>query len=192
MTIFICGVPRTGKTTLSKMLKEKVSNSNLIVTEAIRNGFQKIDEIHLKEWGTKTSEQRQTIFPIFVKEFLDWNEKFSSSTTILDCGLIELKQIEKLVDEKDIVICLGFGGRENEEIFSYIRQYEKENDYTKTYANETLTKFWGDLSTTDKDNFNFCKSKNIEYFDTTVNRDKVQMKIVKYITDKICCENKDY
>ena len=114
MTIFICGVPRTGKTTLSKILKENIHNSNLIVTEAIRNGFQKIDNDNARDWGTKTSKLRKEIFPVFVKEFLEWNEKFSTNITILDCALIDLKQIVSLANKNDIIICLGFGGRENE------------------------------------------------------------------------------
>ncbi len=181
MTIFICGLPRTGKTTLAKMLKARIDNSNLIVTESIRNGFQKIDKEHSKDWGTKSSKLRQAVFPLFVKEFLDWNEKFSSNITILDCALISLQQIEKLANKDDIIVCLGFGGRENNEIFLHIRQYEHNDDYTKTYSNDYLLKLWGDLSTLDKCNYDFCNKKGIKYFDTSLNRRKVQLEITKYI-----------
>ena len=36
MKIFICGVPRSGKSTMAKLLKTQIENSNLIVTEAIK------------------------------------------------------------------------------------------------------------------------------------------------------------
>ena len=38
-SIYICGIPRSGKTTLTKKIKEKYPNYNLFSFEAIRNAF---------------------------------------------------------------------------------------------------------------------------------------------------------
>lgn len=91
MTIFICGLPRTGKTTFSKKLKTVLKNFNIIVSEAIRNGFQKMNNDSARDWGLKNSYARKILFPIYVKEFLEWNEKFSGFETIFDCALLSLE-----------------------------------------------------------------------------------------------------
>ncbi len=185
MTIYICGVPRAGKTTLAKKLKEKINNSNLIVSEAIRNAFQKIDVVNATKWGQKNSSLRQKVFPEFIKEFLNWNEKFSNNINILDCSLISLENIISLADKKDIIICLGFGGKENKYILDVIRKYENENDYTKNLSNEYLLKLWGDLSTIDIENQKICAQFNVKYFDTSKFRQKFQDKIIDYVINNL-------
>lgn len=51
MKILICGVPKSGKTTLCKQIGKEFPSFNIISGEALRNGFQKMDSIHYKEWG---------------------------------------------------------------------------------------------------------------------------------------------
>lgn len=184
MKIFICGVPRAGKSTLAKFLKTQIENSNLIVTEAIRNGFQAIDEEHAYDWGRRQSDLRQKVFPKYVKAFLDWNEKFSETITILDCALIELDKVLQIKDKDDIVICIGFGGKGLQEIFKIIRKFEKQDDYTTQFSNQKLQAIWGDISQIDNNNIEFCAKNKIKYFDTS-NRSVVQHKILNYIQKQI-------
>ena len=167
MAIWVCGVPRAGKTTFCKKLKKENPNFTIIVSEAIRNAFQKMDKSHYKEWGIKTSKQRQNDFPIFFKEFVEWNEKFSGCETIVDCALIDLEKVFEIADKKDKIICFGFGGKSVEEILKIIRKREKEEDYTKNYSDLQLLKFWGDISIQDKKNLEFSKLKSIKYVDNS-------------------------
>ena len=178
--IIICGLARTGKSTLAKRLKSVLPSFNLIVSEALRNGFQKIDEQHAKDWGNKNSQLRQEIFPAFAREFISWNEKFSKCNTIFDCALLNIKQVIDFAKDEDIVLCLGFGGRSNDEILDIIRSYEQNNDYTKNYNNETLIKLWGDISAIDKENLALCNKNNIKYFDTSNDRDNCFKTIIEY------------
>lgn len=177
MILYLCGVPRSGKTTTSQELHKKIENSSLIVSEAVRNGFQKIDPNPLNPWGKQTSHERQNLFPLFVKEFLEWNEKFSNSTIIFDCALIPIETIFKNKRTDDKVICLGFGGLENQEILKLVRQHE-EGQYTTEFSNVKLLKIWGDISKQDKENFEFCKEHNIPYFNTSKNREDVIKKVL--------------
>ena len=172
MTIFICGLPRTGKTTFSKKLKTLLKNSNIIVSEALRNALQKIDSNNANNWGLKNSDIRRTLFPSFAKEFIYWNEKFSCCDTIFDCALLNIEQVLSIADKNDMIICFGFGGRTNNEIFKIIKKYEHANDYTKQFTCEKLMKFWGDVSLQDKENIDICKRHNIIYLDTSIDRDK--------------------
>lgn len=185
MIIYVCGLQRTGKTTFAKKLKNKLKNSNVISCEALRNAFQKIDNEHYVEWGTKTSEQRQDVFPKFVKEFLLWNENFSSNITILDCALIDPPKVKDMLEKNDFMIVFGFGGKNNEEIFSCIKSFENSKDYTTNISKEKLLKIWGDLSLRDQQNIEFCKENNIKYFNAFSNRNKVQSVAIKYVLKMI-------
>lgn len=178
MNIFICGVPRSGKTTLAKKLKKELSDYNLIVSESIRNGFQKMDEENYKEWGNKNSLERKEKFPKFLFEFLKWNSVFSNCNNIVDLALIDLETVIDNKEDKDIIICLGFGGVSYKECFSFIRKREKEDDYTFKMSEEKLKMIWGDISFIDNENIKLCKEYNIRYFDV-INDDCSIEKIIK-------------
>lgn len=183
MKIIICGEPKTGKTTLCKELKKKMPDCNLIVSEAIRNGFQKMDSAHSKLWGTKTSRQRTEDFPAFLKEFLEWNEEFTQNNSIVDLALLGVKDVGKVANEEDIVICLGFGAKTNEQIFEIIRHYEGDSDYTKTLSNEKLLSLWGDVAKQDLFNKQFCEKNGYFYINTSSNREKLVNKVISLIDE---------
>ena len=181
MNIYICGVPKCGKTTLARNLKKELSDYNLIVSESIRNGFQKMDAEHYKEWGNKNSELRKENFPIFVFEFLKWNTHFSGCNNIVDLALIDINTVIENKNEDDIVICLGFGlNKSNEEILTFIRNRENDNDYTKEYSDDKLLAIWGNISDIDKNNIKVCNENSIRYFDV-INEFDIDKEILKEI-----------
>lgn len=165
MNIFICGIPRSGKTTLSRKLKKELVDYNVIVSESVRNGFQKMEEEHYKEWGSKDSLQRKEKFPKFLFEFLKWNTHFSKCNNIVDLALVDLKTVIDNKQEEDIIVCLGFGGANYKEILKFIRKREKEEDYTFKMSDDHLMKVWGDIESCDKENMTLCKEYGIKYFD---------------------------
>ncbi len=185
MTIFICGLPRTGKSTVAKLIHNKLPQASLFVTEALRNALQKIDDTHAKDWGRKNSQLRQEVFPVFVKEMLVWNNKLLGAISVLDCALLSVQQVISIAEPNDIVVCLGFGGKTRDEIFDIIREYEQPTDYTATIDNEHLTKLWGNVADEDASNIKICANRDIKYFDTSANRDKVQQQIVQYVLTRV-------
>ena len=186
MNVFICGVPRSGKTTLSKLLKKELKDFNIIISESVRNGFQKMDRENYKEWGNKHSIQRREKFPEFLFEFLKWNSFFSECNNIVDLALIDLKTVLLNKGDEDLVVCLGFGkDKLNEEIFSFIRERENESDYTRRFSDEELVGIWGNICDIDKNNIKVCEDNNIKYFDVFKNED-----MIGYILDKLNIEIK--
>jgi len=182
VNIYICGLPRTGKTTLAKKIKAILPNMNLFVSEAIRNGFQKIEEVN--EWGNKNSKKRQVDFPMFLKEFLDWNKKFTECDNIVDLALISIEKTYEIANENDIILCLGFGNKTNSEILEIIRMFEKDKDYTKNINDQNLLKLWGDVAIIDKTNNEFCLEHDILYFDTT-DREESLNNIVEIVKERL-------
>ena len=166
MSIWICGVPRSGKTTFCKTLAQQ-NRVTIISTEALRNGFQKMDAENFIAWGMGKSEKRQKDFPVFLFEFVKWNEFFSRQECIVDCALIELEKVYKFANTEDKIICFGFGGKSVIDILAFIRKREKSDDYTKNLSDEKLLKIWGDVSKIDNENLVFCKEHNIKYIDCT-------------------------
>lgn len=181
MVIYICGVPRSGKTSLARLLNLNLENSSLIVSEAVRNAFQKIDEKNATEWGSKSSAMRKQVFPAFIKEFAEWNSKFSQGNIILDCALIDIATIYSMAGKSDKIICLGFDGKSKEEIFSLIREKESSTDYTHNLSNEKLTSLWGEVDEIDSFNKSFCLANGIDYYDTSKDRESVLNKIINNI-----------
>ena len=59
--IYIIGVPRSGKTTLAKLIKERFNNVNQVSFEALRNGF--IKTFPELDMGNRNSEARANILP---------------------------------------------------------------------------------------------------------------------------------
>ncbi len=180
MIIYLCGVPRAGKTTTAKKLNKALPYSNIIVSEAVRNGFQKIYPQEAKAWGNKTSSQRTLLFPAFLQEFASWNESFTDTATIVDCALVDVQTILDTKREQDIVICLGWGGKDTSDILALIHQHEGDS-YTKQVPDEKLLTLWGDIGSIDKQNIVICKNNNIKYYDTSIDRERVINLIIKNI-----------
>lgn len=50
---------------------------------------------------------------------------FSKCNNIVDLALDDLKTVIENKNEDDIIVCLGFGGVSEKEVFSFIRKREK-------------------------------------------------------------------
>lgn len=87
--ICIVGIPRSGKSTLSKIIKSKYPEMNMISFEAIRNGFIKSQpELNMEN---RNSLARQEILPEFLVEFTYWNQIITSYGSIVEGSFQALK-----------------------------------------------------------------------------------------------------
>ena len=71
--IYIIGVPRSGKTTLANLIKEKYPYYNQFVFEAVRNGF--IETQPNLKMDNKNGDARNTILPKHLVVFATWNNR---------------------------------------------------------------------------------------------------------------------
>lgn len=182
--IYILGVPRSGKTTFSILLKEELENYSLLSLDAIRNAFHySLPEL---EMINRQSYSRKYILPRFVAELVHWNHDISKNACIVEGGLINLEDIIGQVRSDDIVICFGHGSHPLEEVVEKIKEFDTKEDYTYGWSKEKLMNHYYDLCDTDLENRKICLQKKYYYIDTFENRDEIFSKLLKEI--KKCCK----
>jgi len=181
--IYIVGVPRSGKSTLSRLIKEHYPIYNQISFEAIRNAF--IDSQPELNMENRTSNARKDILPRHIVTFSSWNNKILLSPSLVEGSFCSIEELLKLTDEDDLIICLGLGCRNIDEIIDGIKKNDSEEDYTRTWTFEKLKNHFYDIELNDKLNYDFCKKNNISYYDTYLDRDKVFDKILSDIRNII-------
>ena len=179
--LYIVGIPRAGKSTLSKLIKDKYPIYNQFSFEAIRNGF--IESQPELDMGNRKSDARRNILPKHFITFARWNKKILSCPSLIEGDFCSIKELFDLVDENDAIICLGLGCRTIEEIIEGIRKNDKLNDYTNDWTNEQIYKHFYDIEEKDKYNYEFCKKNNIKYYDTYENRKELFEQIIEDINN---------
>lgn len=158
--IYIVGVPRTGKSTLSKLIKEKYPIYNQLSFEAIRNGF--IESQPELNMGNRNSEARKNILPKYITTFASWNNKILSAPTLIEGDFCSVETLSNILDENDLIICLGFSKRNIDEIIKGIRENDTEIDYTKNWNDKKIKKHFYDI--VENDNRPVRKLKVVEIF----------------------------
>lgn len=177
--IYIIGIPRSGKSTLAKMIKEKYPVYNQISFEAIRNGFVETQpELNMQN---KNSVARSTIMPKYIVTLASWNNKISNSPSLVEGSFCDVEKLYNLIDDNDLIICLGLGCRTLDEIIDGIIEIDDETEYTKEWNRDKIRKHFNNIVDDDKINYNYCKKNNIIYYDTYKNRKNVFCEILKYI-----------
>ena len=177
--IYIIGVPRSGKSTLSKLIKEKYPIYNQISFETIRNGF--IESQPELNMGNRNSEARRQILPKYIITFAEWNNRILSYPTLIEGDFCSIEELVKLIKSEDLIICLGLGRRNMEEIINGIRKNDTSSDYTNKWTDGQIEKHFHDIIKKDSINYNYCLKNNIKYYDTYTNRNEVFDQILSNI-----------
>ena len=177
--IFIIGVPRSGKSTLSKLIKRNYPIYNQLSFEAIRNGF--IETQPELNMGNRTSDARRTILPKHIVTEAHWSNNILSCPSLVEGDFCTIEELNNLIDENDIIICLGFGCRSIEEIIRSVKKNDTSDDYTKDWSDEKMKKHFYNLVDKDKENYDYCIKNNINYYDTYDNRNLIFEKIIEEI-----------
>lgn len=173
--IYIVGAPRSGKSTLARMISAKQPEINLISFEAVRNGF--IKSQPELDMGNRESAARREILPEFVFEFLQWNEKMTGRPNLMEGSFMQVEDLVKHVRDDDRIICLGFGGRKLAEVAKQVLVHTKEGDYLYGCSEEKFCQHFYDLEENDWVNMEFCQKNGIKYYDTFENREEVLREI---------------
>ncbi len=187
----IMGIGRSGKTTLSNMLKNKFVNYNLIHSDSLKWAMIRAQD---KEKYYRTNIDKQKEFEqseYFQKTLLEF---FNSSTStdenhygyILESGQLHPKIVKEMIDfENTIVVCLGLGNLSVEEIIDLCIKYDTEKDWTFGLPKEYLKKHAKDWFLTNEMLKRECPKYEIKYYDTSKNRTEILKEIMEEIVTNI-------
>lgn len=177
--IFIVGVPRSGKTTLAKMLKQKYQNSNIISCDAVKKSLGSITM-----YGQSVSLNFDELVK-YVAKIAEWNELSTGQKSIVDVGLIPIENVFRNVKPDDRIICLGFGGQSSkEDIWASIQKYQDDYDSTCSMDINRAVHYWGDFGRRDQNNRYFCVDNELIYLDTKDG----QKETLEYIVELLSCD----
>lgn len=180
--ILIFGVPRAGKTTLSKLLIEELRDYHIFSIDAIRNAFGDIfPELEINDKGGKNNE---IILPNYVSRLLYWQHdelRNKQGYIIEGCQVLPDKVKEVFDLENSIVIYLGHGTLCPEDILKNIRKYDTPEEYSYKRDDETMLKQCREYYEIEKINIAKCKKYGFIYVDTSTNRKEVLRKLVNQI-----------
>ena len=165
--IFIGGVARSGKSTISKKLCEK-SACNHFPVDYIAASFKRNfpdcginDGVIINESSINLSLFLSTVIGKINKT----NEKY-----IIDSAHIMPKDIIKYLDkEKWDIYFIGYPNIEPEEKFNNIRKYDSKVDWTSRQNNENMMELVKGLIEISKKIEDECKKYDIRFIDTSKN-----------------------
>lgn len=177
--ILIMGIGRAGKTTLSKMIKDKCNSYNLIHSDALKWAMIRAEN---KENYYRENVDIQKEFEhgeYFQRTLLElYNSLIRKDTNkygyILESGQLHPKIVSEMVDFNTTnVICLGLGDFSIEDMVQQCIKYDTEESWTYKLPIEYLTKHAKDWYNSNEMLKKECPNYGIKYIDTSKNREKI-------------------
>ncbi len=185
--ILIMGISRAGKTTLSEMLKDKYNSYNLIHSDSLKWAMIRAED---KEKYYRINVEKQKEFEhskYFQKTLLEFfNSSISKDKNhygyILESGQLEPKIVKEMIDfENTIIVCLGLGNLNLDEMVELCIEHDIEKDWTFGLSREYLKKHAIDWYSANEMLKKECPKYGIKYYDTSENREQVLNEIMDEI-----------
>jgi len=185
--ILIMGIGRAGKTTLSKMIKDKYNGYNLIHSDSLKWALIRAED---KESYYRENVDKQKEFEhgeYFQKTLLQlYNSLIKKDEKqygyILESGQLHPKYVKEMVDFNNTkVICLGLGDLTVDEMVELCVEHDKEKDWTYGLPREYIKKHAQDWYKCNRMLKEECPKYGIEYVDTSKNREEILKEILENI-----------
>jgi adenylate kinase family enzyme len=182
-SIILVGTARTGKSTLGRLIKDKYPIYNLIEGDSIYMGIYKVFK---KEFNYKNyffSQLNKDIMSNILSRFLKFDN--INGPFIYVGEQIFPKELNDILPDrsKAYVYYLGHGECDKEQIFSNIRKYDNDHDWTKNMDDIELIDNVEEIIKKDNTFKEECKKYNFEYIDTSNNRRKKFDSIINQISE---------
>lgn len=190
--ILIMGIGKAGKTTLSEMLKDKCNNYSLIHSDSLKWAMIRADD---KEQYYRANADKQKEFEhgiYFQKTLLEFFKSCVSKDKnhygyILESGQLHPKIVKEMIDfENTIVICLGLGNLNADEMVDLCIEHDIEKDWTYGLSRDYLKQHALDWFSANEMLKKECPKYGIKYYDTSKNRVETLNTIIKEILDTLC------
>ena len=187
--IVIIGPPKSGKTTLAKMIVKKISGYSLISNENMKTSFLSAN-LSFKD---DTSHKN-----VFNNDFCNLQTFFylkHSSYYEDDIGYVtELNEYnEKLFElfkkENCLLLFVTYSKLSKEKLFETIRKYSKENDWTSEESDYSLKKYCALFYEENKEYEKYAQKNYCWHIDVSKDKEKVLQDTLEKIKN-ICTNEK--
>lgn len=189
--VLIMGIGRAGKTTLSKMIKDKCNSYNLIHSDALKWAMirAKNEEQYYRKNVDKQKEFEHGEY--FQRALLElYNSLIREDTKeygyILESGQLHPKIVKEMIDfDNTIVLCLGLGNFKPDDIVNQCITYDTEESWTYGLSKEYLLEYAKDWYNCNEMLKIECPKYGIKYIDTSKDRKEILVKILNDILKSI-------
>lgn len=189
--IVLLGVPRAGKSTFAKMIKERFPIYNWIETDVIGCAYREALEKEAEKTGKilnlkeiLESEVHQQLAKNVFTQSIKSEPEIRFILDAWDLSLEEAKQYQK---EGKIVIAFGYPNQTPQQLYQTIKEYETKKDWTYIepyWRLNLLTHTWVENSIQLE---NDCKDNSIKFVDTSNDREKVLKELLKWVEEQNKC-----
>jgi len=188
--IIIWGVPRSGKSTLANMIRQEFGHS-VIQMDAIKRVYDVLrpeDNIYAPETTNYDEARLMAKMVTRLIQCLSWgNDRgefhvYEGVSFDMDTVLPALQNdLFPISLDNFIVICVGYADISPEEKVKQIAQYETTRDWTLSETAESKLAHF--IKYCDESQFvkKTAERLGLVYFDVSVNRDEVLVRIMEYI-----------
>ncbi len=189
--ILIMGIGRAGKTTLSKMLKDKINSYNLIHSDSLKWAMirAKNEEKYFRENVDKQKEfEHGEYFQRTLLEFFksSMSKDKKNYGCILESGQLHPRIVKEMVNfDNTIVVCLGLGDFSLEDMVNLCIEHDTPEDWTYGLSREYLREHAKDWFTANEMLKKECPKYGIKYYDTSKNRVETLDKIMNEILELV-------
>lgn len=176
--VIILGAARAGKSTLAQMIHKKYNYSIISIdsfVSALKDAFPELGITH------SNTERKFQLLPPFIFSYMEKiiNE-YPEEKFVLEGWHVYPKEIKKLFSDLNAeIICLGYTKISCMEALEKIRENESENSYTKSMSDDEVKKLISNHIEYSKELEKQCKENNIEFYDTSFDRDNVLKNIIE-------------
>lgn len=178
--IIVLGAARAGKSTLAQMIHDKY-NYNIISIDsfvsALSYAFPNLGITH------SNTKNKFKLLPPFVYSYMKKiTNEYPSQNFVLEGWHVYPNEISRIFSDMDVkIICLGYTKIGCDEVFNIIRKNEKDNSYTKQMTDLKLKELILNHIEYSKILKEQCNKNNIEFYDTSFNRDDILKKAMEYL-----------
>ncbi len=180
--LLILGAARGGKTTLAKMVSQKWGYG-LVSVDAIVSAFQ---EAFPQMGITHHSKEAKKIAPFVFAYLRALEYNHPEARFVVEGYHIPLDYAaEKINRDLFEVVVLGYPKLSAKKAFENVRKYEQKFDYTKAMSDEEVFNMVKRHIEYSKEFALECQKVNFRFVDTSYDRDKVLLALLKELEQKL-------
>lgn len=185
--LIIIGIGRSGKTTLSNIVKERNPTINVIHSDYLKWAFIRAkneEDFYHSNVEEQIKFESSLFFQKYLLEYFNFciEKDYKKQGYVLESGQLEPKLITEMVDRKTTdVICLGLGNVSARDIVKMCREHDTEESWTFNISDSLLMEHAKNWVERNEKLVKECKEYKIPYFNTYVNRDNCLQDILSFI-----------